>query len=223
MSDDNGAASASSAGAVTLTADDGFISLADETAAAADDEVDAAPWMTEAQQILSLAGDEVNPLVALHNEILSFCDLVQPTEREVAQRCFQEGSAMHSRDQLEDAVRCYREAAKQDETRPEILYNLGNALQDLGRLDEAADTYTRVIRLQTDHHAAWYNLGYIMEETHQLEEAIKCFSEAARLAPNDQDALVNRGNCYMQIGDIENAIHSYEMVLQADESSVIAW
>ena len=55
MSDDNGAASASSAGAVTLTADDGFISLADETAAAADDEVDAAPWMTEAQQILSRA------------------------------------------------------------------------------------------------------------------------------------------------------------------------
>ena len=57
----------------------------------------------------------------------------------------------------------------------------------------------------------------------QLEEAIKCFTEAARLAPNDQDALVNRGNCYMQIGDIENAILSYEMVLQADESSVIAW
>ena len=98
MSDDNGAASASSAGAVTLTADDGFISLADETAAAADDEVDAAPWMTEAQQILSLAGDEVNPLVALHNEILSFCDLVQPTAREVAQRA-------RAVSELTDAVR----------------------------------------------------------------------------------------------------------------------
>ena len=91
----------------------------------------------------------------------------EPTkeEKQVAQGHFSKGSSLHSKDELEKAVHHYREAAKFDETRPEILYNLGNALQDLGHLEDAAETYLRVIRLQKDHHAAWYlqpNLKIVM-------------------------------------------------------------
>ena len=144
-------------------------------------------------------------------------------ERDMAQKYYAKAVEYQSQGELQKAIAHFMQAVKLDGSRCDVLLHLGTALQDSGALDDATRCYQKALTLETDNHSAWYNLGYIMEETHQLEEAIKCFSEAARLAPNDQDALVNRGNCYMQIGDIENAIHSYEMVLQADESSVIAW
>ncbi|KAH8053605.1 protein N-acetylglucosaminyltransferase [Aureococcus anophagefferens] len=104
-----------------------------------------------------------------------------------AQQQFTRGSALHSKEQLHEAIAAYRAAAVLDPTRTDVLYNLANALQDVGQLLEARHVYAKVIALMPDHYAAHYNLGYL----HEIEAAIAEYKKAVALDPTSVMAFYN--------------------------------
>ncbi|KAH8053227.1 protein N-acetylglucosaminyltransferase [Aureococcus anophagefferens] len=136
-----------------------------------------------------------------------------------AQQQFTRGSALHSKEQLHEAIAAYRAAAVLDPTRTDVLYNLANALQDVGQLLEARHVYAKVIALMPDHYAAHYNLGYVLEELGEIEPELREFRTASALDPNDKDALVNIGNILMQLHEIEAAIAEYKKAVALDPTS----
>ena len=84
--------------------------------------------------------------------------------------------AMRAKD-YEQACRYMGEAAQQQPSDPNILYNLGTALSISGRKTEAVQAFQKALKLKPDMLIVYPNLGHTLRDMGRSAEAIECYSK----------------------------------------------
>jgi DNA-binding transcriptional MerR regulator len=91
------------------------------------------------------------------------------------------GRLLHEAGRLEEAQRVYREALRESEPDPTLLFNLGVLLEDASRNEEAIEAYQQALGEDPDFADAHYNLARLYEAVGKPQHAIRHLGVYRRL------------------------------------------
>jgi tetratricopeptide (TPR) repeat protein len=83
------------------------------------------------------------------------------------------GRLHHEAGRLKQGERAYREALRECEPDPTLLFNLGVLLEDTSRKEEAVDAYLQALTLDPDFADAHFNLARLYESMDRPQHAIR--------------------------------------------------
>lgn len=135
--------------------------------------------------------------------------LTETRFRELVER----GLCLHQRNQLVQAIHCYKKALEISRDSAEVLQLLGAAEAQTGRLANALVTFQRCIALKPEHSAHHNNRANILRELARFQEALEGYDQCIRLNPNSPEAWNNRGVVLHELGRIEEALGSFTRAL----------
>lgn len=123
------------------------------------------------------------------------------------------GRAYHGLGRHQQALDCWKEAARLEPDKGEIHHLMGLAYSALGQDGPAVQAYLRAIDLQVIDPGIYYNLGMSYVKLQRLPEAIAAFQTCVAHKP-DADAYVNLGVLYSNAGQREQARSCFSKALQ---------
>jgi hypothetical protein len=91
------------------------------------------------------------------------------------------GRLLHEAGRLDEAQRVYREALRESEPDPTLLFNLGVLLEDASRNEEAIEAYQQALGEDPDFADAHYNLARLYEAVGKPQHAIRHLGVYRRL------------------------------------------
>lgn len=135
---------------------------------------------------------------------------------------YNQGVVLEKQNQVEAAIKSYREALELSPAYSNALLNLGKLLADTGRLSEAVAKYEEALRLRPDSADIHNNLGSALASLGRIEEALARYQEALRIRPDFTGARLNLGVALAGRGKIDEAIGHYQKILQLQPDSADA-
>lgn len=101
------------------------------------------------------------------------------------------GCALHTRGDLEGALKHYRAALRFDPENPKYLNDAGAVLYEMGDYDAAERYFRKALSIRPDFPMALNNLGSVFLSKRRLDAAIDRFQAALRLDPSLASAREN--------------------------------
>lgn len=138
--------------------------------------------------------DVIRPLWALvakgdFDGALSYLEGLGPADAEPWWIAYHLGKVHEYRQEWDQALRHFEEAARLAPTNPAVWHGMGWALQSLRRHDEALDALGRALQLRPDYMEAWQSLGITLLEAGDPDGAAGAFQAAlAHLARQGRGA-----------------------------------
>lgn len=128
------------------------------------------PRSEDPHYVLGLALTETRELKAAIEEFKKVLELTLDPDLKIFS-LYNMGNAYSDLGEYQNAIDCYKEAIRLDDTLSKPHNNLGLAYAALGKLDEAAAEFAEAVRLQPDNGEAHYNLGVAYVQTGKNLEA----------------------------------------------------
>ena len=100
---------------------------------------------------------------------------------------------MEETHQLEEAIKCFTEAARLAPNDQDALVNRGNCYMQIGDIQNAINSYEEVLRADESSVIAWYNLGSAHHARKDIDRATYHFTRTIALDPSYADAHFNLG------------------------------
>ena len=163
--------------------------------------------MADKQQIFSLL--QSNRL----REAKTLCAGLCERDRDDAEAWFLLAGIHAQLGELDDVIRCCRQATVLEPTNVPAHYNLGVALQSRSRIEEAAQSYRQVLKFQPDNAPALANLGLALRELGKREEAMKCCQQAAWLQPDLAEVHNTMGLLLKDQGSLDEAAENFQRAI----------
>ena len=132
----------------------------------------------------------------------------QSLDTGMLQTLFNRGLAFHSRGNLADAERVYRDILRQQPDHFDALHHLGVIAIQTGHMEQAADLIERAIALKPSDAAAHSNLGKALRDLNRPERALASFDRAIALKPDFAEAHHNRGSSLLDLKRSREALAS---------------
>jgi len=117
---------------------------------------------------LRLASDPDNP--GLHNNL---------------------GNQYVLQNEMQNALREFRTAARLDRRSPIPWNNIGTAYNKLGKLTPALDAFHKALRVDEKYALAYYNIGTVFDKKGDYDNAIEYYLKAVALKPELADVKHN--------------------------------
>lgn len=131
--------------------------------------------------------------------------------------------ACESRNQIPEAIECYRRALALDPALADGHYHLGNLYLDQKRFSEAIACFDLALKAHLEFPEAHFNRGVALLGLNRLPEADACFREAARLKPDMTAAHYNLGFSLQKQSRWREAIASLQRAVAIDNRFAPAW
>lgn len=119
------------------------------------------------------------------------CREIINIDPENAEAYYMLGIVLQSKNQFDDAIRCYQEATRINPQHFSAHFQLGIALYNRRQLDEAIASLESALLLNPNFDEAYCSLGMIFRERGQHTEAINYFQRAIQLNPKSAWAYTN--------------------------------
>jgi Flp pilus assembly protein TadD len=126
------------------------------------------------------------------------------------------GAALLQRDELDEAVKQFREAIRLDPGSVKAQFNLGVAFDRQRRAGEAIEQYQATLRLDPDFAPAHFNLGVQFAGQGRTAEAIDAFAQAVRLEPHFAPAHYNLAAALVEGGRPDDAAPHFTEAVHLD-------
>lgn len=120
---------------------------------------------------------------------------------------------------VDDALREYRAALRENPASVEAHFNLAIAEASLGRTDAALAQYEEALRLRPAFAAAHNNLGNLLAAAGRSAGAARHYEEAVHADPGFAEPLKNLGGLLLRAGRGTEALARYEAALKLDPAS----
>lgn len=125
---------------------------------------------------------------------------------------FNLGNVLFSQNQLDKAVKSFKEAIKLNPDYVDAYNNLGTALRTLGIFDEAQNVYESALKIKPSA-LLWYNYGNVLSDQRKFLEAQIAFKNAIALEPNYTEAYDALGSAYANLKEFKSALIQYQKAL----------
>jgi predicted O-linked N-acetylglucosamine transferase (SPINDLY family) len=132
-----------------------------------------------------------------------------------AQACFELGSELAQRGQLDQAVGLLRRAVELQPGHAAAHHNLGSAYRDRGERQAALAAYHEAARLQPLFAEAHYGIGVMLVEERAYDEALVSLLRAIELDPRLAEAHFQAGHAHMGLGDWQAALGEFKAAFGA--------
>jgi tetratricopeptide (TPR) repeat protein len=132
------------------------------------------------------------------------------------------GTALYSRGQLPEAMRCYAAALRLQPDMPVNHYNMGVVLIRMDHWEEAAVEFAEVLRLNPRHYPAHYQLGIVLTRVGRPEDALAHFAQALKIMPGMLEVHHRWGLALFKLGRVADAVGHYVEELQLDPANAAA-
>lgn len=150
-------------------------------------------------QIIAKRGDMAGARKLLH-------EVEAGGEREKAQLVIAEGQLLRDANQLQEAMKVYREGVKQFPTNTDLLYDYAMAAEKNSQWELMESTLRKIIELAPNNQHAYNALGYSLAERNiRLDEAFALIEKALKLAPDDPFILDSMGWVQFRLGKLQEA------------------
>jgi tetratricopeptide (TPR) repeat protein len=113
-------------------------------------------------------------------------------------------------DQIEQAIRLYRQTLESNPDFPDAHFALGYAYEKQGDAAKALAAYRQAVILNPLNADYLYTLAYAYERRRDYRQAIKTYKEALAITPNDAEIAFSLGYAHEQIGEYAEAISAYK-------------
>jgi predicted O-linked N-acetylglucosamine transferase (SPINDLY family) len=133
------------------------------------------------------------------------------------------GDALREEGKLDEAAKCYRQAAALEQQPGEAHLKAGNCLLLLDRAVEAAVCCSAALAARPNFPEAANSLGFALQKMGRLEQAIVCYRKAIALNPKYADAYANLSLPLQETGHIDEAIASCQEAIRLDPRSYAAY
>jgi formylglycine-generating enzyme required for sulfatase activity len=168
---------------------------------------------------------EYKPLRDVKDEV----DSVEP----LAQHLFEIGKGFIKRNQLETAIRNFRDAVEVNPRHFRARLHLGEALLARGDVDAAVTELIKAYELDPDEaryslSRAWVTQAKALEEAGREEAALTTCERALQISPNEQAARDiqvaiwrRRGDSALEQGNLSTALTAYQEAGDADRIALV--
>ncbi|MGH9704541.1 MAG: FG-GAP-like repeat-containing protein, partial [Candidatus Acidiferrales bacterium] len=132
------------------------------------------------------------------------------------------GVAALNRQQMQQALKDFEQAAALDPQLFAAHLNQGIALLNLQRYEPAEKILLEAARSDPKSARAWFNLGLLYKSTNEAEKSIDSFERAAAIDPADPETHYFLGLLHAQLHQYEPAIAEYQRALALNPFHVSA-
>ena len=112
-----------------------------------------------------------------------------------------------------DAINCYNEALKIDNSLPDTYNNIGVAYQKKGDQQMAIKNFEKAIKLKSDYPEAYNNLGISFKKIRKYKNSLDNYSKALLIKSNFYEAYFNLGAVLYELGDYEKSLKNYQKAI----------
>lgn len=123
------------------------------------------------------------------------------------------GNVLKDKDQLDEAVACYRRALACRPDYVEALYNLAKVLLLQRQAGEAIDCYHHALAINPNDAEAYIDLGVAQMALGEMDKAVLSFNQALSLKPDSAEAYNNLGVAFKNQGKFDEATDCYRHAL----------
>lgn len=134
-------------------------------------------------------------------------------DEEAARQIFSAGEYLEQAGKLEQALACYRQAAKLLPQHYHYHYRLGKILCQQNQLEQASQCLERAISLNDRDSWSYYTLGEISSKQGKTSAAIAYYLQAIVLNPDFSWSHYNLASLYQQRQQWKNAKASYQQAI----------
>jgi predicted O-linked N-acetylglucosamine transferase (SPINDLY family) len=132
-----------------------------------------------------------------------------------AQECFQFGTQLAQRGQLDEAIALLQRAVELEPGHAAAHHNLGSAYRDRGEPQAALAAYGEAVRLAPQSAEAHYGVGLMLMGERRYEEALASLRRAIELNPRIAEARFEAGNAHMGLGNWQAALGEFKAAIAA--------
>lgn len=132
-----------------------------------------------------------------------------------AQACFELGSGLAQRGQLDQALALLRRAVELDPSHAAAHHNLGSLYRDRGEGQAALGAYREAARLEPLFAEAHYGIGLLLVGERAYAEALASLLRAIELNPRLSEAHFQAGNAHMGLGNWQAALGAFKAAFAA--------
>ena len=130
---------------------------------------------------------------------------------------FLRGIAVHQREELDEAIKCYNVVLRLDsdsELVAQAYTHRGLAFQSKDEFKYAIDDFTRLIEISSSRAAGYNYRGIVYRQKGEPDYAICDFSAAIELNSGHIDALYNRAMIYLKEETYEPAVDDFHAIVK---------
>lgn len=150
-------------------------------------------------QVIAKRGDMAGARRLLHETEAS-------GEREQAQLVIAEGQLLRDANQLQEALKVYRDGAQRFPNNTDLLYDYAMALEKGNQWETMESILRKIMELAPNNQHAYNALGYSLAERNiRLNEAEALVEKALKLAPDDPFILDSMGWVQFRLGKLQEA------------------
>jgi tetratricopeptide (TPR) repeat protein len=132
----------------------------------------------------------------------------------VALPLFNMGNAYQELGQMQEAARCFHQAAQADPTMADAWINLGRILDDSGEHQAAVETYDLALEIDPEDSMAWSNRGNSLRSLGRHDEALISYRKALEQDESDFAAVIGSGACLVQCGQPEEGLATLQQAVE---------
>ncbi len=129
-----------------------------------------------------------------------------------AEQHVRRGEELMQRDDLENALVEFQEAARLSPEMAVAHSGMGTIYRRLGEYEQAIECFVLALQRNPSFDDT-FNLAQLYHFTQRVKEAIQTYLQAVELKPASFDAQLNLGVCYQQTGDYSQAIERFEKAI----------
>ena len=136
---------------------------------------------------------------------------------------FLSGYEAYERGDSEEAVTCYTNSIRLDQSETWSYINRGAALTVLNRHDDALEDYNKAIALDAKNSTAYMNRGNTLSRLGHHDEALMDYEKAIALDPKTVKVYNNRGSTLHKLGHFDEALNDYNKAIDLDPKYATAY
>lgn len=139
---------------------------------------------------------------------------------EQIQSLLAEGDACFNENNIEEAVKKYKDALNKDLFCIMTLMRLATAACRLEKYEQAEYYYRTAIAIQPTLVSAYNKLGLIQQKLHKIDAALRTFTAMTLLQPNNYEGFFNLSRVYSELNEFDKAIEYAKKAIELQPDNV---
>ncbi|MBS3819719.1 tetratricopeptide repeat protein [bacterium] len=140
-----------------------------------------------------------------------------------ADQLFVQGNNLYKKENYQEAVQKFKQAAELNPSQWRYHLNLGLAYKKMEKTDEAIQAFQKAVEFNPENFGCNKELAELLAKKKNYSEAKKYYQKAAEINPQNADVFYNLGVVLSNLRENEKAVQAFQKTIKLDEDYAEAY